>query len=159
MPQITGLQSFDGVTFHSAEWDHSVDLKDRRVAVVGTVQLVPAIQPQVGHLDVFQRSAPYLLPRLDREFSAAQHRLFERLTVTLLAEREIWYGVVEGLSVAWVYSKPLAAAVRRVAHGHMSRQTAAKSGPFEKVCPDYPVGCKRILFLQRLPASADAARR
>ena len=150
MPRIPGAESFDGASFHSADWDHSVDLSDRRVAVVGTgasaIQLVPAIQQQVGHLDVFQRSAPYLLPRLDRKYSAVQHKLFELLPVTLLAERGVWYGVVEGLSVAWVYSKPLAAVVRRVSFHHMSRQAASRPGLFVKVWPDYPIGCKRILF-------------
>ena len=150
VPRITGAESFDGATFHSAEWDHSVDLSGRRVAVIGTgasaIQFVPAIQPQVDHLDVFQRSAPYLLPRPDRKYSAAQHKLFERLPRDSLAERGVWYGVVEGLSVAWVYSKPLTAVVRRVSYHHMSRQTATRPGLFEKVWPDYPIGCKRILF-------------
>jgi cation diffusion facilitator CzcD-associated flavoprotein CzcO len=83
VPPITGLESFEGVTFHSAEWDQSVDLSGRRVAVIGTgasaIQFVPGIQPQVDHLDVFQRSAPYLLPRPDREYNAVQHKLFQRL--------------------------------------------------------------------------------
>jgi cation diffusion facilitator CzcD-associated flavoprotein CzcO len=150
VPRISGLESFEGASFHSAEWDHSVDLDGLRVAVIGTgasaIQFVPAIQPQVGHLEVFQRSAPYLLPRPDREYSPLQHKLFQRLPATLLAERGIWYGVVEGLSVAWVYSKPLAAVVRRVAYRHMRRQAAARPGLFERVWPDYPVGCKRVLF-------------
>ena len=53
---------------------------------------------------------------------------------------------MEGLSVAWVYSKPLKAVVRRVAYRHMRRQTATRPELFEKVWPDYPIGCKRILF-------------
>ena len=161
VPPITGLESFEGVTFHSAEWDHSIDLNGRRVAVIGTgasaIQFVPGIQPQVDHLDVFQRSAPYLLPRPDREYNAVQHKLFQRLPATLLAERGVWYGVVEGLSVAWVYSKPLKAVVRRVAYRHMRRQTATRPELFDKVWPDYPIGCKRILFSSDyLPALTQA---
>jgi cation diffusion facilitator CzcD-associated flavoprotein CzcO len=150
VPRIMGFESFTGSSFHSAEWDHAVDLTGARVAVIGTgasaIQFVPAIQPQVGHLDVFQRSAPYLLPRPDREFREAQQKLFDRLPTTLLAERGTWYGVVEGLSVAWVYSNRLASVVQRISQHHMRRQTETRPGLFEKVWPDYPIGCKRILF-------------
>ncbi len=150
VPWIAGVESFEGSSFHSAEWDHALDLAGRRVAVIGTgasaIQFVPAIQRQVGHLDVFQRSAPYLLPRPDREFGALHQLLFDRLPATLLAERGTWYGVVEGLSVAWVYSNLLAKVVGRISRRHMRRQTDIRPGLFEKVWPDYPVGCKRILF-------------
>ena len=65
-PDIEGRDSFKGKSFHSAEWDHSVDLKDKRVAVIGTgasaFQFVPAIAPDVKHMTVFQRSAPWLGP-------------------------------------------------------------------------------------------------
>ncbi|WP_280232906.1 flavin-containing monooxygenase [Nocardia cyriacigeorgica] len=150
LPEIAGRERFAGVDFHSARWRHDVDLTDKRVAVIGTgasaIQFVPQIQQQVGQLTVFQRSAPYIVPRPDREFSPLHHKVFEKVPVTELAERATWYGVVEGLSVAWVYAKPLAAAIKAVARWHMRRQTKAKPGLFEKVWPDYPVGCKRILF-------------
>lgn len=149
-PEIPGRERFEGPAFHSARWDHDVDLAGKRVAVIGTgasaVQFVPEIQPQVAQLTVFQRSAPYLLPRPDREFSPLHHRVFEKVPVTELAERATWYGLVEGLSVAWVYAKPLAAAIRAWSKRHMRKQTEGKPGLFEKVWPDYPVGCKRILF-------------
>ncbi|PKV82349.1 flavin-containing monooxygenase [Nocardia fluminea] len=157
VPAIAGRESFGGTSFHSAEWDHEVDLTGKRVAVIGTgasaIQFVPEVQQQVEKLTLFQRTAPYIIPRPDREFSARHHRVFEKLPVTELAERGTWYGVVEGLSVAWVYSKPLSAAIKAVSKWHMRRQTKAKPGLFEKVWPDYPVGCKRILFSDNyLPA-------
>lgn len=161
LPAIEGRDSFGGSSFHSAEWDHDVDLTGKRVAVIGTgasaIQFVPEVQPQVGKLTLFQRTAPYIIPRPDREFSARHQRVFEKLPVTELAERGTWYGVVEGLSLAWVYAKPLAAAIKAVSKWHMRRQTKAKPGLFEKVWPDYPVGCKRILFSDNyLPALAEA---
>ncbi|MFC9659856.1 flavin-containing monooxygenase [Nocardia sp. NPDC127606] len=157
VPAIEGRDSFAGTSFHSAEWDHEVDLTGKRVAVIGTgasaIQFVPEVQQQAEKLTLFQRTAPYIIPRPDREFSARHHRVFEKLPVTELAERGTWYGVVEGLSVAWVYSKPLSAAIKAVSKWHMRRQTKAKPGLFEKVWPDYPVGCKRILFSDNyLPA-------
>ncbi|GAB4010019.1 flavin-containing monooxygenase [Nocardioides ultimimeridianus] len=149
-PAIEGRDTFAGEAFHSATWDHSVDLAGKRVAVIGTgasaIQFVPEIQPEVEHLTVFQRSAPYLIPRPDREFSELHHMVFERVPLTELAERGTWYGLTEGLSVAWVYSRPLTAAVRAWSRRHMRKQTAARPGLFEKVWPDYPIGCKRILF-------------
>ncbi|NEW38125.1 NAD(P)/FAD-dependent oxidoreductase [Nocardia cyriacigeorgica] len=150
LPEIAGRERFAGVSFHSAKWRHDIDLTGKRVAVIGTgasaIQFVPEIQQRVGRLTVFQRSAPYIVPRPDREFSPIHHTVFEKAPVTELGERVTWYGVVEGLSFAWVYSKPLAAAIRAVSKWHMRRQTKAKPGLFEKVWPDYPVGCKRILF-------------
>ncbi|MFE7717662.1 flavin-containing monooxygenase [Nocardia rhizosphaerihabitans] len=160
LPAIEGRDSFAGDSFHSAEWNHDVDLTGKRVAVIGTgasaVQFVPEIQPKVATLTVFQRSAPYIIPRPDREFSALHHRVFEKLPVTALAERGTWYGVTEGLSIAWVYAKPLAAMVKSMSKQHMRRQTKAKPGLFEQVWPDYPIGCKRILFSDDyLPALAE----
>ncbi|WP_322938448.1 flavin-containing monooxygenase [Nocardioides bizhenqiangii] len=149
-PEIEGADSFDGPMFHSAEWDHDVDLAGKRVAVIGTgasaIQFVPEIQPEVEHLTVFQRTPPYIIPRFDREFSGTHHKVFERLPATQLVERGTWYGVVEGLSVAWVYSKPLARTIKAISKWHMRRLTKAKPGLFEKVWPKYQIGCKRILF-------------
>ncbi|MGN6609305.1 MAG: flavin-containing monooxygenase [Jatrophihabitans sp.] len=156
---IPGRETFAGESFHSATWDHSVDLAGKRVAVIGTgasaIQFIPELQPQVRQMTVFQRSAPYLLPRPDREFSRLHHKLFEGVPATQLVERGTWYGLVEALSIAWVYSPALARTVRTVSRLHMKRQTKSRPGLFEKVWPDYPVGCKRILFSSDyLPALA-----
>jgi len=157
---IPGREDFAGASFHSATWDHDVDVTGKRVAVIGTgasaIQFVPELQPQVARMTVFQRSSPYIIPRPDRAFSPLHHKVFERAPVTELVERGTWYGVVEALSVAWVYSRPLARAVKAVSRAHMKRQTRRKPGLFEKVWPDYPVGCKRILFSNNyLPALAE----
>ena len=159
-PEIAGREKFSGPVFHSATWDHDVDLRGKRVAVIGTgasaIQFIPAIQPEVAHLTVFQRSAPYIIPRPDREWHAGHHQVFEKLPVTELAERLTWYGVTESLSIAWVYSPLLKRAVEAWSKRHMRKQTKAKPGLFEKVWPDYPVGCKRILFSDNyLPALAE----
>ena len=159
-PDIAGRDKFTGPAFHSATWDHDVDLRGKRVAVIGTgasaIQFIPAIQPEVGHMTVFQRSAPYIIPRPDREWHARHHKVFEKLPVTELAERLTWYGVTESLSIAWVYSPRLARAVKAWSKRHMRKQTKARPGLFEKVWPDYPVGCKRILFSDNyLPAMAE----
>ena len=65
-PHLQGLESFEGAAFHSAEWDHSVDLKSKKVAVIGTgasaIQFVPEIAGDVAQLDLYQRTAPWVLP-------------------------------------------------------------------------------------------------
>src|SRR5205823_1284751 len=72
-PDIPGLSSFTGTTFHSATWDHSWSANGRKVAVIGTgasaIQFVPFVQQDAEHLTVFQRTAPWVLPRIDRDIS------------------------------------------------------------------------------------------
>lgn len=157
-PAVPGRERFTGPSFHSAEWDHSVNLAGKRVAVIGTgasaAQFIPAIQPEVGQLTVFQRSAPYILPRPDTTYTDTHKRLFGRVPATQLTERVGWYAFVESLSVAWVYAKPLAATITQVSRLHMKRQTKSAE-LFAKVWPNYPAGCKRILFSSDyLPALA-----
>jgi cation diffusion facilitator CzcD-associated flavoprotein CzcO len=157
VPDINGRDSFSGPTFHSAEWDHSVNLAGKRVAVIGTgasaIQFVPEIQPVAAHLDVYQRTPPHIVPRFDTEWGPRHHKLFQRVPATMLMERGAWYGVVESLSLAILYAKPLAKLVTLGSRMHMRKQTASVPGLFEKVWPRYPIGCKRILFSSNyLPA-------
>ncbi|HEY2430200.1 MAG TPA: NAD(P)/FAD-dependent oxidoreductase, partial [Acidimicrobiales bacterium] len=69
LPAIAGRDDFAGPSFHSARWDHGVDLTGKRVAVIGTgasgIQLIPTIAPDVGHLDVFQRTPNWFMPTPD----------------------------------------------------------------------------------------------
>ena len=66
IPDIPGSTSFEGKVFHSARWDHDYDLHGKRVASIGTgasaIQFVPAIQPDVEQLHVFQRTPPWIMP-------------------------------------------------------------------------------------------------
>ena len=70
LPDIPGLADFEGTLFHSATWDHDHDLAGERVAVIGTgasaIQFVPQIQPEVAKLHLFQRTAPWVMPRRDQ---------------------------------------------------------------------------------------------
>jgi cation diffusion facilitator CzcD-associated flavoprotein CzcO len=149
LPAIPGRENFAGPAFHSAQWDHSVPLAGKRVAVIGTgasaIQFVPEIQPHVGHLDVYQRTPPYIVPRWDTRFTKVHHALFRRVPATLLAERGAWWAVAEVLAIAFLYSKPLARVVTALSRSHLNRQV---SDPdlIAKMTPSYPVGCKRILF-------------
>ncbi len=83
IPALPGLEEFEGPSFHSAEWDHDVDLAGRNVAVVGTgasaIQFVPAIAPEAAQTTIYQRSAPWILAKGDRTYADWERRLFERV--------------------------------------------------------------------------------
>jgi cation diffusion facilitator CzcD-associated flavoprotein CzcO len=153
VPQLPGVDTFAGPAFHSARWRHDVDLTGRRVAVVGTgasaVQLVPGIVDRVASLTVFQRSAPYVVPKPDRAYTPAHHHAFERWPAVPRAERRLTYwlterfnGALEGRSPV---TGPLMAAVRAAWRLQLRRHVPDPALRAALV-PDYPLGCKRVLF-------------
>ncbi len=82
MPNIPGRADFAGASFHTAAWDHSVDLKGRRVGIVGTgasaIQVVPELAGHAGHLTVFQRTPPWIMPKNDRAIPEARKARYAR---------------------------------------------------------------------------------
>jgi cation diffusion facilitator CzcD-associated flavoprotein CzcO len=105
-PDWPGLDGFTGPKFHTSRWEHHHDLAGKTVAVVGTgstaSQLVPAIQPEVGHVYVFQREPGWVLPKGERDFDAEERARFasrlqrrrERLRLKWLMEKNIWGGKI-----------------------------------------------------------------
>ncbi|MGH3483285.1 MAG: flavin-containing monooxygenase, partial [Nocardioidaceae bacterium] len=95
IPDLPGREEFTGPAFHTAQWDHSVDLAGKRVAMIGTgasaIQVVPQIAPEVGELRVFQRTAPWVMPRPDHPISPKLRQLFERVPGVQRAYRYAWY--------------------------------------------------------------------
>jgi cation diffusion facilitator CzcD-associated flavoprotein CzcO len=91
LPNISGIERFEGVLFHSAAWKHDYDLRGKRVAVVGNgasaIQFVPQIQPLVRHLSLFQRTPAWILPLHDHPISARQQALFRHVPLTRRFER------------------------------------------------------------------------
>jgi cation diffusion facilitator CzcD-associated flavoprotein CzcO len=148
-PDLPGLERFAGRAFHSAEWDHSYDLTGKRVAVIGTgasaIQFVPKVAEQAAALHVFQRTAPWIQPKPDREFGPALRRL---LRVVPGAARAVRYGIywtLEARSVGFTVSPRLAFPQERIARRHINRQIADPELR-AKVTPDYTIGCKRVLL-------------
>ncbi|MFI5500797.1 flavin-containing monooxygenase [Nocardia asteroides] len=86
IPELPGADSFTGVSFHSARWNHDFDVRGKRIAVVGTgpsaVQFVPAIQPEARHLTVFQRTPAWVVPRHDHEIGAFSRALYRRVPLS-----------------------------------------------------------------------------
>ncbi len=97
LPDIDGIDGFQGEIFHSARWNHDVDLRGKRVAVIGTgassIQIVPEVAKVAGHLDVYQRTAPYVIPRSDRPYTRLERLAFRHLPLVQRAYRTgIYWG-------------------------------------------------------------------
>ena len=148
VPMIDGLDDFTGPCFHSAEWDHSVDLAGKRVGVVGTgasaIQFVPAIAPEVEQLHVFQRSAPYVVPKKDREHRDWEGRLAERVPAIDLAKRAYIWALFETLIVGFTRNRRAMWYLRR-AYERGLREQVTDPELRAKLVPDYELGCKRVL--------------
>jgi cation diffusion facilitator CzcD-associated flavoprotein CzcO len=148
LPDIAGRDDFAGSSWHSARWDHGVDLTGRRVAVVGTgasaIQFVPEVAKTAAQVDVYQRSAPYVLPKSDRPYRHADHVLFDRLPVVRKADRLRIFLYGELLTSGFVISPRLLAAPMQ----QWRRQLRVITDPQlrDKCIPDYVMGCKRVLF-------------
>ncbi|MDT0268303.1 NAD(P)/FAD-dependent oxidoreductase [Streptomyces sp. DSM 44915] len=149
LPDLPGLDSFPGRVFHSARWDHDYQLRGKRVAVVGTgasaIQFVPAIERQVNELTVFQRTPPWLLPRLDRRTSAAERWLHERLPVTGQLRRQLLWGIRELQVDAFARHPARMRLVEQLARLHL-RRSVPDAALRRRLTPDYRIGCKRILL-------------
>ena len=147
LPDVPGLDSFEGTAFHSASWDHDHDLEGERVAVVGTgasaIQFVPEIQPQVERLHVFQRTPPWVAPHPNRRMSRAERALYSRLPLAQLAMRAGIYWARESFVLQFRHRR-----VRRLATKVALRHLRAQvpdAGLRERLTPRYEIGCKRIL--------------
>jgi cyclohexanone monooxygenase len=149
LPDIEGIGTFQGETFHSARWDHSVDLAGKRVAVIGTgasaIQIVPELQKVVGHLDVYQRTAPYVIPRNDREYTKVERALFKRVPALQKVYRTAIYWGKELLVPGFTVNPKLALPAKKLALANINK--GIKDPELRaRVTPDFEIGCKRILI-------------
>jgi len=148
VPALPGLDDFQGRAFHSAVWDHDHDLTGERVAVIGTgasaIQFVPAIQPQVERMHVFQRTAPWVIPRFDHEITDVEHTLLRRIPFAPAIVRSVLYWTLESRVVGFRNPRLMKLA-DRVARWHLRRQVPDEQLR-EKLTPGYVMGCKRILI-------------
>ncbi|MER5216723.1 NAD(P)/FAD-dependent oxidoreductase [Streptomyces sp. NPDC002838] len=149
IPDIPGLDAFPGKVFHSACWDHDYELRGKRVAMVGTgasaIQIVPAIQPLVEKLTLFQRTPPWVMPRVDRPISGAERALYRALPFTAQLRRGLLWGIRELQVQAFTKRPGQLGLVEQLAKRHMARSIKDPALRAE-LTPDYRIGCKRILL-------------
>ncbi|MGZ6696209.1 MAG: flavin-containing monooxygenase [Solirubrobacteraceae bacterium] len=156
MPDIAGIEEFAGPSFHSAEWDHSVDLRGKRIAVVGTgasaIQFVPEIAREAERVDVYQRTPPWLLPRRNRAYAPWAHAAIERVPGLQRLRRAFMLAFMESGIAGQTRVRALALLLRAWSTIHMRGQVRDPELR-RRIWPDYPIGCKRVLFSsQYLPA-------
>ncbi len=148
-PDLPGLESFQGKTFHSQDWDHEYNLKGKRVAVIGTgasaIQFVPEVQKEVSSLDLYQRTPPWIMSKPDRQMKWVEKTLFKRFPKAQAALRNTLYWLHESRFIAFAIDPRLMAMAKREALKHIRAQIKDKTLR-TKVTPDYTVGCKRILL-------------
>ena len=148
-PDFPGIESFEGHVFHSAEWNHEVDLDGKRVAVVGTgasaIQFVPEIAPQVERLDLYQRTAPWVLPKLDRRIPRFERRLYRRFPALQRAYRRGIYWYLELAILRGVQSERFGRLFEWMGRRNLERQVSDREKR-RKLMPSYEFGCKRILM-------------
>jgi cation diffusion facilitator CzcD-associated flavoprotein CzcO len=149
-PAIAGLANFAGTMFHSSRWDHAADLRGKRVAVIGTgasaIQFIPEIAQQVAQLDVYQRTAPWILPRPDRAITRVEQWLLARVPALRTLYRLMVYLQYESRALWYVHAPRVLRVAAWQARRHLHAQVA---DPVlrEKLTPNYAIGCKRVLLM------------
>lgn len=159
-PDIPGLDGYTGHKFHSARWDHSVDLTGKRVGVVGTgasaIQIIPEMVKTAGEVVVFQRTPAYVIPRQERTYTEGEKRMFARDEQTMRDLRsELFWGGENQYAQRRAVPQFLEAA-KKMALDHLGAQV---SDPVlrENLTPKYEPGCKRVLISNTYyPALQDA---
>lgn len=147
-PALPGLETFTGEMFHSARWNHDYDLAGKRVAVIGTgasaIQFVPEIQPKVKSLLVFQRTAPWVLPKPDMPLGDSAKQLIERMPVIQQGWRKAVASSLNAVNFGLrnpAVLKPISTAAKQLLKLQIKDPDLRRA-----VTPDFTLGCKRILF-------------
>jgi cation diffusion facilitator CzcD-associated flavoprotein CzcO len=148
IPELPGLASFRGRVFHSARWDHGYDLRGKAVASIGTggsaIQYVPEVAKEAKRLSVFQRSAAWVLPRDERQYSKLRQRIFAGSPALRRLHRARLYWSNEAR--VWPIFHPRVARAAQQALVQFIRHQVRDPELQRKLTPDYTLGCKRVLI-------------
>ena len=150
LPDIPGIDQFQGPRFHSAQWDHNVELTGKTVAVIGSgasaVQFVPEIAKRTRQLHLFQRTPNYFLPRKDRSYTQLELKLLQRFPVLTKLYRLKIYLNFESRSIGFSRWSWLMTPMVKWPFLRMLKQQVKDPTLQAKLTPDFPIGCKRILL-------------
>ncbi len=151
VPELPGLAAFEGAAFHSARWNHDIQLAGRRVGVVGTgsssVQIVSAVVDEVDRLTLFQRTPQWITPVENPAYGEAEREAFRLHPETMQAVRdEIAHAFTHGFANALVDAEsPILAAIHQACEANLENSVR---DPVlrEKLRPDYRATCKRLIL-------------
>ena len=147
-PDVPGVDSFEGVQFHSARWDHEHDLTGERVAVIGSgasaIQLVPQIQPEVKHLTYLQRTAGWVWPKPNWRTTRLERALYRRFPAAQRALRAGQFLFADSLIAVYLRVR-LARLLNLIGRGHLF--VTVRDRELRKILtPTHDTGCKRIMI-------------
>jgi cation diffusion facilitator CzcD-associated flavoprotein CzcO len=148
-PDIPGLSAFEGTLFHSAQWDHRWSGTGQRVGVIGTgssaVQFVPFVQRAAASMTVFQRTASWVLPRMDKPVPAARKAAYRRFPGLQRLVRALVYTRTEIPLIGFRYDRRILKLAEKMGRKLLEEQV---SDPVlrEKLTPHFDLGCKRVLL-------------
>ena len=149
VPDIPGLDAFEGIQFHSARWRHDVDLSGKTVAVIGNaasaIQFIPPVAEVAKKVVVFQRSANWMMRRRDRTYTDAEKERFAKHPAfTRLCRWLTWAGYESQFPV-FAGNRLMSRMYQRMAERYLD-ETIADESLKRALTPDYPIGAKRILI-------------
>lgn len=149
-PSFKNSDAYQGPSFHSAQWDHSVELADKRVAVIGNAasaaQLIPEIAKTADKVSVFQRSANWVLPKIDRPYAPWEQRLSVKVPFITKTYRWILWALGEYVLLSGIKgNRAVRWGVKKACNWNM-RRFIKDSDLIAKLTPNYAIGAKRILF-------------
>jgi cation diffusion facilitator CzcD-associated flavoprotein CzcO len=149
LPELRGMSSFGGKTFHSARWDHAHELAGQRVAVIGTgasaIQLVPQIAPRVAQLHVFQRTPPWIVPKPDRPIAERERWLLEHVPGAHWLRRTGLYWLMESRVLGFAFAPKINLLAERLVRAHLEK-AVPDPALRRRLTPSYRLGCKRVLI-------------
>ena len=149
VPALPGAESFAGVAVHTAHWTAGIPVEGRRIAVVGTgasaIQLVPALAGTAAHIDVYQRTAPWTVPKPDRRYGRLRRAVSRRVPALMRLSRGATWLLTLVPGAALHGNRAVNAGVR--GYAWIQRRWQVRDPELlAKVTPEEPIGCKRLLF-------------
>ncbi len=149
LPEIKGINKFEGPSFHTSLWEHDVDLTNKTVAVVGTgasaIQVIPAIADKVKNLKVFQRTPAWVMPKPDRQISKIEQKVTELAPALQSIHRAGIYWGLEWRSIVFTRLPQLFKVAEIQAKSHINKYIKDPELR-QKLTPTYTLGCKRVLL-------------
>lgn len=149
-PNFKGKDKFKGASFHSAQWDHSADLTDRNVGVIGVgasaAQLIPEVAKLAKNLTIYQRSPNWVINKGDRPYTRFEKWIAKYIpAIAKLYRKGLW---MQGEYVIWpiIQGAPIRSKLARKAVMKEMKTYIKDETLQAKLTPDYPIGAKRILF-------------
>lgn len=151
LPDIPGLNDFRGKMMHSARWDWSYSLRGKKVAIIGNgataAQIIPEIAKEVGHLTIHQRTPNWVIPRLDAVIPPWKRNVYKYLPMVRWRKRADMMDFREGFHAAvFDNASTTAQGLEVQSKDHMHAQLPNRPDLWEKLQPNYSIGCKRVII-------------